>query len=138
MTQRKDRGLAIDCAGEPGRDRAFETGVVFERAKLRRCMVLFQDPDKARRFRRRIQDRKTDGVEWSGRRKALADSASVSAVAQHFLTLGRGLEERVGARLADPCVGRAQGPSRRVQPRPGLQRNLRKKIRARHSVMLAG
>lgn len=138
MTLDKDLGLAIDYAGEPGRDRAFESGIVFERAKLCRCMFLFQDPDEARRFSRLLQDGKTNGVEWSGRRKPVADSASVTAVAQRLLTLGRGLEERVGARLADPSIGYAQRPSRRVQPRPGFQRNLRKKIRACHSVMLAG
>jgi hypothetical protein len=48
MTQDKDPGLAIDYAGEPEGDRAFETGVVFERAKLCRCMVPLQDPDEAR------------------------------------------------------------------------------------------
>ena len=138
MTQRKDLGLAIDCAGGPGRDWAFETGIVFERAKVCRCMFLFQDPDEARRFRPRLQDGKTNGVKRSGKRKPLADSPSVTAVAQRLLTLGRGFEERAGARLADPGIGRAQGPSRRVHPRPGFQRNLRKKVRTRHSVMLAG
>jgi hypothetical protein len=81
MIQDEDLGWAMECAWEPGRDRTFESGVVFERAKLRRRMVLFQDPDETRRFGRLIQDGKTNGVEWSGRRKALADSASVSAVA---------------------------------------------------------
>jgi hypothetical protein len=138
MTQDKDLSLAIECDGESGRDRAFESGIVFERAKLCGCMVPFQYPDEARPSRHMIQGGKTNGVEWSGRRKSLADSPGVTAVAQRFLTLDRGLEEPSGARLAHSCVGRAQGPSRRVHPRPGFQRNLRKEIRACHSVMLAG
>jgi hypothetical protein len=106
MIQDEDLGLAMECAGEPGGDQAFETGVVFERAKLCRCMVPFQDPDEARRFCRLLQDGKTNGVEWSGRRKPLADSTSVTMIAERFLTLGRGLEEVFGACLADPSVGR--------------------------------
>jgi hypothetical protein len=81
MPQGKELGLAIDYARKSGCARAFDSGVIFERAKLRRRMVLFQDPDETRRFGRLIQDGKTNGVEWSGRWKALADSASVSAVA---------------------------------------------------------
>jgi hypothetical protein len=138
MTLDKDFGLAIDSPEEPGGDRAFESSIVFEGAELCRRVVLFHDPDETRRFCRRIRGGKTNGVKRSGRRKALADSPRVTAVAQRFLTFWRGFEQVFRARLADPSVGRAQRPTWRMHPRPGFQRNLRKKIRARHSVMLAG